>query len=262
MSQLIPRRQFLTIAAFSAGFIQSSPLIFAEIQRKRVQLSCAARGNYNYGHDTERIQGRVISKKAEEDQVVLNLENLRMQHASADETIPGQGVATPALNSAFGKNPNLTYSRVVNNERRLTLPSIHTTAESSAVPQLVRRKTFVPEVLLLDVAFVRLDQIALALYETGHIQCSARIAHNGGQFKELQGAKVTIQVRVYSQAKNSNFDPLSGPMLASWEQQRWVSFNSSPSEISLVNLDCDRNIRLKYDEITHMSVNLVYWRSR
>jgi len=261
MSHSIPRRQFLTLTALGAGFIPLTPLL-AEIQRKRVRANCAARGHYQYGHDGDQIQERLVSKKGIEDQVVLNLEYLRMQHTPADGLLPGEGIALPAQNSVFGANRILDRTRDVNGLRRATLPSIQMTTDSAAVPQLVRRKTFIPEELQLDVEFVRLDQVALALYETGHINCTGRIAHNGGLNQELKGAKVTIRVRIYSEANSPNFAPLNGPVLATWEQTRWVSFKSSPEEIDLVNLDCDRNIRLKYDEISHMSVNLVYWRSR
>jgi hypothetical protein len=263
MSQSIPRRQFLTVAVSGACFVELSTSAHAEIQRKRVRVNQAARGDFNnYGQDSERFQGRLVTDRADEDQVVLNLENWRLEYRDVEEKLPGAGIAVPAANSAFGTNRNLAYTQVVNGVRRATLPSIHTRLETGAVPQLVRRKTFMPSDLFLDVGFVHLDQVALAIYETGHIQCSGRIAHNGGLNQELKGAKVTIQVRAYSEPARSNFPPPNGPILGSWEQLRWVSAKAPSEEILLVNTDCDANIRLKYDEISHMSVNLVYWRSR
>jgi hypothetical protein len=262
MSVPIQRRQFLTLSALSIGAAQFPLSVYSEIQAKRVRLHCAAPSGYAYGHDTERVQGRLVSDTADEDQVVQNLDNIRMVHTPAFEPLPGQGIAPPASNSTFGTDRTRPYTRPVNGVQQATLPAIHLTGDPASVPQLVRRKTFAPLALTLDVAFVRLDQVALAVYETGLIQCSGRIAHSGGQFQELQGAKVTLQVKAYGQAKKPAFTPLSGPILASWEYTRWVSSKASPEEISLVNIEYCRNIRLKYDEITQMTVNLVYWRSR
>lgn len=256
----LPRRQFLGYSLCSLPCLFTGAVALGEVQRKRARLRSAL-PNHQYDHSLEQLQQTVVSDAGVIDQVVLSLEHIRLLHTAAPELLPGEGNA-PIPGDSIRRRPGFTDTRIVDGQRRATLPSIHNTTDPSAAPQLVLRKQFVALVPALTVGFVTLDQIALAVYETGYIECSGQLTHSGGNNQELQGSKIAIRVRAYGQNPQANFPPPNGPLLASWEQQRWLSFRSSPEVIRLVDKDCDAAVRSKFDQISHMAVNLITYRSR
>ena len=138
-------------------------------------------------------------------------------------------------------------------------------AARTALKRTTRRKPFHFSTLLLSAEYVTLSQVGLDLLETGHITATGRIEHSGGVNGETAGSNVTLFVRAYASRVPgaSETVPINSPMVWQSRCEHWVG-RDHPEVIPLTSAaSCySESLRRRFDEITHLEVELVVERDR
>src|SRR5205807_1961674 len=146
--------------------------------------------------------------------------------------------------------------------RRESAPAQIQTADGRYVsrPLIVRRKRFLLDATAIVADPVRLDQVQLAVYETGRVAASGRILHPGGPNPGLLGNNITIRVRAYAGVPLEGTSSPNGPLLWQGEKLRWLPKNQP--QVMVLSGEFSEEVRLHYDEIQLMEVNLEYRKDR
>lgn len=130
----------------------------------------------------------------------------------------------------------------------------------------LQRKPFHFRATALKVDHLQLDQVGLAIYKAeGKLVATGRITHSGGD-GGLIGNNVTIRIRAYVASSADTFQiPPDAVVVWESEQNLWVS-RGRPQYISLVPapnyLPQSKQLKLHFDEITHLDVEMEYRRDR
>ncbi len=133
-----------------------------------------------------------------------------------------------------------------------------------------RLKTFHFRATALTVEHIQLDQVGLALRETGTdppdatLLATGRITHSGGADGGLIGNNVTIRIRAYvASSREPNAIPPDAVMVWQATSKQWIS-RGRPQVISLVpaNLPQPEKLKTYMEQITHIEVQLEYSQDR
>ncbi|MFO0946705.1 MAG: hypothetical protein U1D30_12280 [Planctomycetota bacterium] len=96
-------------------------------------------------------------------------------------------------------------------------------ASAEAAPLIIRRKRFIAGAPPLQAGPVNVDQIGLAIYETGEIACNGIAYHNGGPEGALKGNHIEVGIRALSGTPGP--DPLNqaaGPVVWQKSHKLWL----------------------------------------
>ncbi len=128
----------------------------------------------------------------------------------------------------------------------------------------VRRKRFHFPARSLTVDHVKLEQIGLALYDAGVLQCSGRITHSGGRDGSLQSSCVVLRLRAYAAPPQTVVPLADAPVVWESSEQRVRVRRGQPVFTSLVS-DREANcptLGAHFEDITHLEVELRVQRDR
>jgi hypothetical protein len=127
------------------------------------------------------------------------------------------------------------------------------------VEKTVRQKPFHFPALSLTAGPITLDRVGLRIYNTGDIEATGRISHDGGPDGGLLGGNGTIRLHAYTGRPGNRAEPADSPVVWGSECHFWVSANR-PSVIHLTPVECPDTsvIRRQFNQITHLEVELEY----
>jgi len=137
------------------------------------------------------------------------------------------------------------------------------------IKEALNRKTFRLSAPNIQVDHISLDQVALAIYDTGKVAFSGRLFNQGGKQKELLGNNVKVTLRAYAGQNNEGTPltlpraegPVGGPMV--WQASlpaKWLLARNPESII--LSLPAVTEIRNHFSEITGFDVTLAYDKGR
>ena len=180
------------------------------------------------------------------------------------EASSSQTVAT-----ILGSTPTEVGKKVVVKMDAAGAPAPEEGKLGTKIKEALTRKTFLLSSPAIQVDHIRLDQVALAIYDTGKITFSGQLFNGGGKQKELLGNNVKVTLRAYAgQSKEGTprtlprgAGPVGGPMV--WQAvlpERWL-IAQHPESISL-SLPAVSEISSHFSEITGFDVTLAYDKGR
>lgn len=156
-----------------------------------------------------------------------------------------------------------------------------TDAKGDLKPKMVQKKIFTPLVPSLTVAHVGFSKLSLSIYNTGVAECTGTISNSGGPQGALMGSNVTIYLRAYAGVPQHPNVANAAPMLWETTHKLWVSRGPSqaisllPGTATTTYLNGDRisftaggtsslreEVRRRFDQITHLEVELQYHKDR
>ena len=128
----------------------------------------------------------------------------------------------------------------------------------------LQKKQFHFPVTALTVDDVRLEQVGLAIYDTGLVRCTGKVTHTGGPDGSRRSNCIMVQVRAYAGQPQSQPPLINSPVVWESPEHRVRARRNRPVTISLVP---DRwafvpELRRYFDEITHLEVEFHVQRDR
>ncbi len=224
---------------------------------------------YNYGYDDVRTSDFLTTAAAVEEQVVVTAGDVQLATLSAPESMPWRDALPTAESSILHRQDFIAKSNA--NDETGQVPGKFPIAEQwpvtpgSAVtrPIIMRRKTFAPDEkkAALQIQDVTLQQLGLAIYETGEIAATGSITLQLSDPPGKIGKQVLIEIRGFGATPSGLPDPPNGPMHFRLTHCVWLS-SGQESTISLVGVNKDDSIRRHFDEITHLQIKLYDRQSR
>lgn len=131
-------------------------------------------------------------------------------------------------------------------------------------PLTVQLKPFSIRVSGIEVDHITLDQIGLHLYSTGKLVATGRIRHDGGPDAVLRSNQVAIRLHAYTAIGDRvEMDLADTPAVWSSQKELRVS-QGRPNVIQLTPAAqaVYPKLRLHFNQITHIKVELDYRRDR
>jgi hypothetical protein len=129
----------------------------------------------------------------------------------------------------------------------------------------VQRKKFHLRATSLTADQVNLGQIGLAIYDTGDIVATGRLAHDGGPNGDLRANFVRVHLRAYAGLPNraDAAGLTDAPVVWACEHRFWVK-RGRPKTVSLVPPTASQSSQLRchFEKITHLEVELQCQRDR
>lgn len=213
-----------------------------QIPYKHIQRTCnrCAVPNRGYGYDTPRTRATAIA----------------VADAARDVVLPSEQRWPPSDAAHRADAP-----RLANWQETLPPPAAQAAKAAEQKPQ---RKPFHVRALALTAGPAKLEQLALSITDTGHVDSSGRLTHDGGPDGSLLGSKVTIRLRAFAAvAPDAERLPPDAPLVWQSQQTLWVARNQ-PATISLApTLHAHApELRRHFNEITHFEVELAAQQDR
>lgn len=224
----------------------------------RIGRNAGCLPNQPYGADARRSQITIQSFPAIEDKLVLQSSNRRLLPTGAPvQPLPARTIP-PATGSILGEPGfKVTQDRLFQGPVAVNLPTQESLdpASAQAAPLIIRRKRFIAGAPPLQVGPVNVEQLGLAIYETGDIACNGIAYHNGGPEASLKGNHVEVGIRALSGTPGP--DPLKpvGPIVWQKSHKLWLP-RGKHEAISFVPCSNDSAVRLHFDEIVQLQINL------
>lgn len=128
----------------------------------------------------------------------------------------------------------------------------------------LQKKKFHFPATSLSVDGVRLDQVGLAVYDTGLVRCTGKVTHTGGPDGSRSSNCIMVQVRAYSGQPQAQPPLINSSVVWQSPEHRIRARRNRPVTISLVPESSTRvpELRRSFDEITHLEVEFHVQRDR
>jgi len=225
---------FILVLGVPAGAVAEFPSPYYNHQR--ICTRCCLPNNYDYGHDSPRFAASALAT-ADAIQAV---------------TWYDEAIEEPECWQQDGL--------------RYTLNSLvpRDTKARNNLSRPVQRKPFHFTQASLTVNHIRLDQIGLSIYDTGHVSASGKVSHDGGPDGGLIGNNVTIRLRAFAAPVNQIGQlPINSTVVWENEHRLWVKRGPTQTIQLTAGRDFrDPELRRYFHEITHFEVELEYKQDR